>query len=257
MTSRYNMDKFGNIADQSRIYKPSQACDDFEKRQQAHMRQQNLNSLEENRNAEINVGASEKALFTGITENTRVRKPPGGDTNDIFGMENRQKLQAHTQKCRETDIWNNTQIPKKNIDNSTDQDENCENDSSDFSYFLNQLNLSKPVKSSSYQLNKENLNIFLDKSDSVNGKFTNQLSENKLKAVNEEEELKCSRKKFLRRNPITGEVMEVEVTVRSKLADCSNFTPTQNRAQITKGSEAHRTTVRVRQPPGGTSSNIF
>ncbi|CAL1267280.1 unnamed protein product [Larinioides sclopetarius] len=211
---------------------------------------------------EIGDGAAVKggtSSFAGITESTRVRKPPGGDTNDIFGMEDRQRLQAHVQKIRENDVLNNTQTWKRNIDISMDREEKCSKDSSDFNYLLNQLNVSTPIRAPAYQLDKENLNILPDKADPIDGKLNNQLPENKLKVVDDEveEESKCSKKRYLRRNPITGEVMEVEVTVRSKLADCSNFVPTQDRSQMATGFEAHRTSVRVRQPPGGASSNIF
>ncbi|GBM15391.1 hypothetical protein AVEN_199648-1 [Araneus ventricosus] len=257
MTSRNIIEKYGNIADQSKIFKPPQGCasDSFYlgNRQQAQVKQQNV---------EISDEASVKgstSSFAGITESTRVRKPPGGDTNDIFGMEDRQRLQAHVQKFLENDVLNNTRTWKRSIDISTDQEEKCEKNSSDFSYLLNQLNVSMPIQTPSYQLDKENLNILPDKADQIDRKITNQFPENNLKAVDEEveEESKCSTKRYLRRNPITGEVIEVEVTFRSKLADCSNFVPTQDRAQMTKGFETHRTSVRVRQPPGGASSNIF
>lgn len=33
--------------------------------------------------------------FSGLTDSSRVRKPPGGDTHDIFGVETRQKWKAN------------------------------------------------------------------------------------------------------------------------------------------------------------------
>ncbi|GIY41953.1 uncharacterized protein CEXT_803431 [Caerostris extrusa] len=192
--------------------------------------------------------SSSAAPFLGITDQTRVRKPPGGDTNDIFDLEYHQKLQAaNVQKSNEDKHF------KELVSKST------ENFHSYVSYPLNQLSATEFNQPSSHHLDKENINVLSDKMDSFNSKLIDQLIEENLNVQEEdkEEELKkSSTKKYLCRNPITGEVYETEVSMRSKLADCSNVVPTQDR-NVPNSYDANRTSIPVRQPPGGASSNIF
>ncbi|GFQ90753.1 hypothetical protein TNCT_376391, partial [Trichonephila clavata] len=77
------------------------------------------------------------------------------------------------------------------------------NDPSHFDCSPNQLNANNLNKTPSYQLNKENINIALDKMDIYGEKFIDEIDvENlKIKEVEEEENLKNTMKKYLRHNP--------------------------------------------------------
>ncbi|GIY22032.1 uncharacterized protein CDAR_546241 [Caerostris darwini] len=202
------------------------------------------------------------APFLGITDLTRVRKPPGGDTNDIFDLEYHQRMQAaNVQKSKEDKYPNAYSVNQVYLDISKDSTKKTtENFHSYASYPLSQLSATEFSQPSSRHLDKENISVLSDKMDSFNSKLIDQLIEENLNVQEEEdkeEELKkSSTKKYLCRNPITGEVCEMEVSIRSKLADCSNVVPTQDR-NVPNSYDANRTSIRVRQPPGGASSNIF
>ncbi|GFT68527.1 uncharacterized protein NPIL_150191 [Nephila pilipes] len=259
MSSNNTFNPFSDTFNQSRIRKPpggdTNDIFDLESRQNLQAQQKALNydskkqekkciENREKRNSENN----EPILFAGITEQTRIRKPPGGHTNDIFGLEFRQKSQANIKQNNISDV---SKIVEMNID-----PENTNGPSSRFDSPMNQLNVDNLNKIPSYELNKENINVTLDKMEIFGKKFDYEINEDKLKNEDEEES-KNSMKKYLRHNPITGEVSEMEVSARSKLVDCSNMMSNIERTPIPKKFDANRTSIRVRQPPGGASSNIF
>lgn len=89
------------------------------------------------------------------------------------------------------------------------------------------------------QVDKENINLS---------------EEDKEKNEDEEDYSKLPPKKYLIHNPITGEVSEMKISQCCKMADCSKETSSPG---LVKKPEVSKTSVRVRQPPGGVSSHIF
>ncbi|GFY79151.1 uncharacterized protein TNIN_53601 [Trichonephila inaurata madagascariensis] len=249
-----------DTGNQSRVRKPpggdTNDIFDLEIRQNLQAEQKYLNKASNKQDKDPNEQRGRgfaPVPFAGITEQTRIRKPPGGDTNDIFGLEVRQKSQANVIKSNQDNISDVSTTAGRNIMSANT------NDPSHFDCSLNQLNANNLNKAPSYQLNKENINITLDKMDIYGEKFIDEINVDnlKIKEVEEEEESKNNMKKYLRHNPITGEVSEMDVSTRPKLVDRSNLIPNIERTPIPKKFDASRTSIRVRQPPGGASSNIF
>ncbi|GIY45575.1 uncharacterized protein CEXT_223251 [Caerostris extrusa] len=159
----------------------------------------------------------------------RLRKLPGGDTNDIFDLEYHQRLQASkVQKSNEDKSPNADSIPHIYLYPSKDMAKiSIKNFHKYAKYPLNQFESDTEFSESSFHhLDEENINVLSDKMDSF--KVIDQLIEDNLNVQEEdkEEELKkSSTKKYLCRNPVTGKVYETEVSMRSKLADCSDSRP--------------------------------
>ncbi|GFR21683.1 uncharacterized protein TNCT_468371 [Trichonephila clavata] len=259
MSSHNAYNQYFDSRNQFRVRKPpggdTNDIFDLESRQNLQAEQKHLNKASNNQDKDCNEQKEERnesVPFAGITEQTRIRKPPGGDTNDIFGLESRQKSQANIVKSNQENVSDASNMTGMNITSETT------NDPSHFDCSPNQLNANNLNKTPSYQLNKENINIALDKMDIYGEKFIDEIDVENLKIKEvEEEESKNTMKKYLRHNPITGEIFEMDTSTRPKLVDCSNLVPNIERTPIPKKFNANKTSIRIRQPPGGASSNIF
>ncbi|GFW79307.1 uncharacterized protein TNCV_2477141 [Trichonephila clavipes] len=252
MSSHNAYNHFFDSGNQSRVRKPpggdTNDIFDLEIRQNLQAEQKYLNNASNKQDKDRNEQKERRfdpLPFAGITEQTRIRKPPGGDTNDIFGLEVRQKSQANIIQSNQDNVSDVPTTAGMNIMSANT------NDPSHFDCSPNQLNVNNLNKTSSYQLNKENINITLDKMDIYGDKFIDEINVDNLKIKEiEEEESKNNMKKYLLHNPITGEVSEMDVSTRPKLVDRSNLIPNIERTPIPKKFDASRTSIRVRQPPG-------
>ncbi|KAG8187390.1 hypothetical protein JTE90_016935 [Oedothorax gibbosus] len=185
------------------------------------------------RNDEHDIPLAGGKEYAGLTNKTRVRKQPGGDTHDIFGMEGRQQSQAEEKRLL-------SQLESKLDENQAG-----------FPNITNQLQ--------SVQINVENFEGLFLQGDKEN---INLLREDgvekenilKQKSHDDEEDSKLPTKMYLSRNPITGEVSERKVSKGFKLVDSSNVAPSP--CPIHKP-EQNKTSVKIRQPPGGVSSFFF
>ncbi|XP_054708772.1 uncharacterized protein LOC129218509 [Uloborus diversus] len=170
---------------------------------------------------EFNIG------YDGSRASSKVLKPPGGGSSDIFGLG-----AAH--------YATNGEKPKQQS-NST-QDRLFGNSNAD---------LSTPSKAN----HKTKSNIFENGSESVQ---------------------RSVKKKYVRRNPITGEEIVIEIDgERSQMPESdtgenkteennveeNNLKVTDEKMTEEKASELStrhvQTSIRIRNPPGGKSSGIF
>ncbi|XP_015906201.1 uncharacterized protein [Parasteatoda tepidariorum] len=174
------------------------------------------------------------------TNFVRIRKPPGGDTSDIFNL--------------------GTLISTRNQnkENLTDSEKTVVIEKMKASE-RNSCRINSPKVS---ELDQENIIVVTHPDDDLAEHNLHDVESNENKpdeSVNEEfaeislEDEETKSQNFVHHNPITGEVRKLK-GVRPKLQDCSNK---MKRSVSTIGLGLARPSIRVRQPPGGVSSNIF
>ncbi|XP_035213817.1 uncharacterized protein LOC118187661 [Stegodyphus dumicola] len=188
----------------------------------------------------------------------RVRKPPGGDTNDIFNLEVRHKVQANEIEAKQR-VFKELQAYSNEIPNPSSKLCEIKPEISSADKLRNHMDKPNERSSNFFPLDKENIKQFEEENilsvDKLGDILKEELSVSPETDIQTEDDPELATKKYLIHNPITGEVAEMKVPPRATWAKASNIPKCQDNSLGL--SSISRPSIRVRQPPGGVCSNIF